>query len=486
MLSLSLGAVAAIALPRPSAAQEATSESEVIGRSATEAQLYVWAEHLPLKMRFAVYIRTLQTDFRHALGLYDSDDWEVKLKVHLHGDGRAVHSGDDVMIGGEAHADQRFSLQMDVKIHDRFEMSDFRAQILRLLLIEQMLQAYLEQPENFKTSKFEPPAWLIHGFDQYLHHRRLGKPSYFYDGFIESNQLLKVDEILQLENVDQLTPTSLALFRASSAVLVGALCEQRDGGASLRALLQELAIAPDSNCSVLFRKHFPALRETGGGIEKWWALQLASVSQQQSFEYLSPEETEKMIDQAMTVRFSAQESRSAEDNEPELPQSHKAGRQLLDRFKAKRQERKQNRIPEREAVDFQGHVSEYRKYTGLPNWQKKVQGCATNASLLEIKAFPLYRKLLRRYSAVCNKIAAGDLATVDAELAQLHQRRQQISASLSSTRDYLNHFEATRSPKLSDAFDSYFRFIETPSVNPSQPGDAIHRAMDRVEKQIAQ
>lgn len=448
---------------------------ETIGRRAEEQQIKVYSKSPQIKAHFTHYSRNLRGQFRQTLGLYKNDDWRVHYRIFLYGTGDDVHSGPDILTSAEVNAGNRFAIKISVKIHDRFEEQSYRLALIKMLLVEQMLEAWMENPNELTNLELKAPDWMIHGFDHNLRHKELGRPSYYYSGFLKSGKLMKVDEIMEPGKARGLNPLSLEVFRASSAVLVGALCDQKDGGESIRGMLQDIAVEPEYDPKSLIRKHFPGFRETGEGIDKWWSLQLATMAQQQSFEYFSPEHTEEMLVEALKVEFPAVEVPSA--------RARKTNPSFMDRLKGKVSDSIAGKNESKPA--FSGSISQYRQFLDRGDKANQmIRHRQASLKALNIKAFPLYRNVIGRYTNVCEKLLQRDFAGVDKELADLESLRKGIQSSLEKSRDYLNYYEATRSPKRSDAFDSYLKFKESIKNKPLPPRtDPIATFMDSVESQ---
>lgn len=450
----------------------AFTEPETVGRKAEEPQLRVFSKNPLARTQFMVYSRELQTRFRHLLGLYDPDDWTVRLNVFVYGSPNDVHSGSDIQTTGEFDPANRFFLRMNVKLHDRFDDATYREALVRLLLTEQMLAPYVSQPDRFEDTAIRPPDWLVHGFDHTLRHRELGKPSYFFSGFLHNDQLMKVEQIITPNRADGLTPSSLELFRASSAILVGALCGQKNGGESMRGLLHDLGLDPECDATVLIRKHFPSVRETTQGIDKWWALELATLAQQQSFEYYTPEKTEEMLRRALSVSF---KEKTAEE---------KMADQLKPTTLFEQIREKASRIGKsgREEGEFEGTIIDYRQFLGRSDAPEEIVNRLQMLHQLRVRAFPLYTPLIDQYAGIWQRLLEGKTEGIDDELRRLHGIWTRIGQTLERTKDYLNYYEATRFPQRSDAFDSYLEFKEKMNSQSLPPRtDRISTHLDHIE-----
>ena len=466
--------------PAPQSRSWEVSRSERVGRKAAEQQIRVLSKHPIIKTQFGFYATNLRTQFRHMLGLYDDDAWNIPLTIALFGTGLDVYSGDDVRVEAFIDEADQFAIRCYVRVHDRFSEEKFRLDLIRVLLLEQMLDSFSAEPGAFQESHIHPPDWLVHGFDRSLKHRELGRPSYFYSGLLSSgrSQWMKINEVVEPNRSQGLNALSLELFRASAAVLTGALCEQRGGGESMRGLLGDLAKKRGVSTETLIRKHFPALRETDQGIEKWWALQLASLAQQQGFEYFTPQETEGHLSDALEVIFEARDTPSVTARKV-----NQKGPGLLERLKSRAGKGKKESAPKNEP-EFRGSIEDFEQFIHRPEARQVLAHRQAMLLALKVKAFPLYHDVIERYAVICGKLAKGDTKKVAAELAAAKTMRQQISMALDKTRDYLNYYEATRSPQRSAAFDSYLKFKEQTKKNtlPSR-SDRISNYLDKVERQ---
>lgn len=457
-----------------SRSQEITGNA--IGKRSEERQIRVYSKNPLIKAHFDAYSRELRYQFRNQLGLFRTDDWQVVYKVFVYGSTKEVHAGNDVITEIGLDPGDQFTIRIKVKVHDRFKEESYRLAFIKMLLIEEMLENYIENPESLADVKLYPPDWMVHGFEHNLTHKELGRPSYFYSGFLKNGQLMDVDSIMKPRQALGLNPLSLQLFKASSAILVGALCDQKNGGESVRGMLKDLAMRPDYEPRSLVRKHFPGFRETGQGLDKWWALQLATLSQQQSFEYYSAKDTDTYLEQAIQVFFKAINTPSAS--------AKKANPNLLERFKGKVTEVTRKKGPADEPK-YEGTLEGYRHFLDRKDARQVIADRQSSLFMLRVQAFPLYRDVIDRYTVLCDRLMQNQTEGIDKEFAELRKIREQIQQSLAQTRDYLNYYEATRAPRRSEAFDNYMKFMESikPGSLPKRT-DSISTYMDEVEARM--
>lgn len=427
------------------------------------------------RVKFHVFAEELRGDVRRLLfrvGDPMRDEfWNIPIEVTLWGSFRDVHFGPDVRKSVELTADGRFTIRVEVKLHDRFDEDAFQLEFIRALLIEQILAPYSSRPGGFEAEEVRPPEWIAHGIDQMVRHRRGGRPSASYRGFLESGQLLKPAELLSLEDAGTLDPVRHAIFRASASAMVEALLGQPGGNLGLRGLLGDLGRASPPTMEVLLRQHFPAFREMEQGLEKWWALELAALGQQQEFEYLGREETERLLTEAITLRFDATPVATPVEGE---------GRKGFFSF-LKPQEPAAPPSPEA----FVGTVDQFEQYLKRSGAKDRLAGVHDQLQHLKRVGFPLYRPVFIAYENAVQRLAKGDTKDLAAEFASIAEMRARIRETLVRAQDYLNHFEAARAPQRSGAFDGYLEMRQRLDRMAAPPrNDAITRHLDALEREF--
>ena len=251
--------------------------------------------------------------------------------------------------------------------------------------------------------------------------------------------------------------------------------DQPDGDLGLRGFLGDLGRPEPLAAEALLRQHFPAFREMDQGLEKWWALELANLGQQQGFEFLSPQETERLLSEALSLRFEAVATPVADEGDG-MPEK----RGFLDWFKAKP---KRQAPPPQEA--FVGSVDQFESYLKRSGAKERLTTAFDRIQTLKRGGFPLYRPVFTAYERAIARLLKDDTKDLVAEFAAIAETRRKISETLERSRDYLNHFEATRAPRLSGEFDEYFRIREAydQRVSPRK-NDPITRYMDALEAEF--
>jgi len=489
MLCLGTPLVPAQDVPTPQASTGGAITSPGVGESTARSSIgelptMDWGEDYQVRVTggqprtrvsFYSFVNDYRNDFRWLLyrlnpeAPVERNVWTVPIEVTLWGDVSDVHKGEYLITKVQVRPDQRFIIKVEVKLHDAFDESAFRLKLVEALLIEQVIAPYALSTGDFALEKVEVPDWILHGFDQLIFHRRGGSPSAFYRGFLTSGQMLKPDEIVAVKGAARLDPVNYAIFRASASAMVEALLDQPEGDAGMRSLLADLGRPGAAPLDVLLRQHFPAVRELEEGLDKWWALEVASLGQQQGFEFLNREDTEQALTAALTLRF---------EGVPEAaPVAKPVKRGFFDFAKPKGEP-----PPPESTGPFVGTIDQYQGYLGRAGTKEKLTEAFERLQHLKRSGFPLYRPVFSGYEAVIVKLIKGEVKDLDAELKSIEEMRTKIRETLVRAEDYLNYFEATRAPERSEVFDEYMEMRKALEKKAApQRNDRISRYLDALE-----
>lgn len=402
--------------------------------------------------------------------------WRVPVWIELWGTPEDVYRGDSVRVSPQIRPDNRLMILVQVRLHDQFREEEFRLEMVRALVLEQMLAGAANNPGLVENKTVEVPPWLTHGFDQLIVHQRAGSPSAFYEGFFNSGQMLNPEEIFAVNDPEKLDPLSYDLFRASAAAFVETLLDQPDGDASMRSMLQDLGLRENPQMFALLRQYFPEFREMDQGIEKWWALQLAILGQQQRMEYLSRAETEQILDEALVIRI-------IPPGEGEVQFDYKANGSKGKEGLLKRIFQKQKEEPVRQ--DFSGTLFDYQQYMGLEGGKDELTRVFGQLQRLKQVGAPAYRPLISIYEEIVEKIGSNQLKEIEGLVASAKEMREKINNTLTQTEDYLNYYEATSAPTRSGDFDDYRKLRKQLEHKPPPPRrDRIWRYMNYLEMEF--
>lgn len=460
-----------------------TAAGEQTARSSVDEVAYAaeWGESYQIRafgqdhlarVMFSTFANEIRDSFRSSVyrirpnGPIIRGKWTVPIAIELWGQASDVFTGDDVINSFELRDDNRVVAKISVHLHDEFKERPFRLAVIRALLGDLMLAPYGNDPSILEGCDLSAPEWLVYGFDLFMKHREEGLPSAYFKGILQSGQMLKPKELFQLIDPEALDPVSFMVFHSSAGAMVATLLDQPEGDHALRSLLGDLPLSGARPMSALLRQNFPAFREMDQGIDKWWALQVASFGQQQSFEFMDWDETEHWLTQALMVRWKAEE----------LPPVPEAKSVFFNRVK---------KIPKASSeggLSYEGSIEQFPEFIKRDGAVEKMEHCYMQLQALKRTGFPLYRPVIDRYCIVIEKLANKKTDGLSAELKSLLELRATIRNTMVQTSDYLNFFEATRAPKRSEAFNDYSKMRRELEEKPlPRRNDRITRYVDYLE-----
>ncbi|MEQ1747955.1 MAG: hypothetical protein ABL974_00925 [Prosthecobacter sp.] len=196
-----------------------------------------------------------------------------------------------------------FHLQVSVNLRADLRPTDVRAEIIRVLLAERILR---NQKELTSKRAMLLPDWLFTGIIEALDYRKRTRPSALFAAIFKSGKIYGIEEIIEASPV-QMDGLSKTIYQTSCCALVLALLDQPESGKRLNNFLASLSSDPRPERELL-NLSFPSFATTPASLNKWWSLQLASLSSPSVSEPLSAADTLKVLEEALTLRYQAKQS----------------------------------------------------------------------------------------------------------------------------------------------------------------------------------
>lgn len=323
-------------------------------------------------------------------------------------------------------------LRIDLKIHlaKGLNRVQLRKSALECLLMDHCLNEELRDDQ-----KIVVPPWLTTGVLERMAWRNDEADRGLYKSLFENGMMMDVEELITLEDPSELDAAERTTFRVSAGAILMAMLNQ-DGGK--RTFLDYLSVVPtyEGESFLLFRNSF----FTGGlsekGLAKWWALQLAALTQEFVTETLTPLETEEALTEILRGNLEQEEG-------PDQAYRLIAFQDIL-------------------------ALSEEERGVLLSPMLERV-------NLLRFRCFPSYRELLSGYARIIEQLAKGDEEGVGDLLLYLEEKRTILKQVGERTRDYLDWYQIANATSLTGEFADYQRLkkdLET--QNPSHPGPIDH------------
>ncbi len=323
-------------------------------------------------------------------------------------------------------------LQLDLTMAPDVAQPAIRRELLGALLLEMMYRGATDLSAG--TTYIPPPDWLLDGLgaDTSSAASVLAVPA-------AAHEILPLEEFLQ-QRPGLLDAPGRLLYGGYSVALVEFLTQMPNGRHRLARFISDLP-SPSNDAMADLRKHFPELIEATGGSTNTWISHIARLAVRQSYQLLSSQETERILNEMLSVRI----SNAGSGKKSPLHQ-------------------------------FQAFVREAAARPALTRLGRDL-------SALVGQANPIYRSVIYEYERVTARLARGKTRGIAGRLAGLIAARERIAAQMRRIDDYLNWFEATQLRGPSGAFGDYMKAADS-AVRPEQRRDPISIYVNVLEVQF--
>lgn len=433
-------------------------------------QFVVYGESWEKRGDYCVLAGDLKKEFIRTFRLVDK--WEHPVIIQLRQSLGGLNSKNPVESRAMA-VEGGFRFMLRVELGNSLDLDDVREELLNLLLFEHILK----QAGNVEgvRGSLQIPDWIRAGVMGAIKYRaEASRRDSLYRAIFQSGQMLNIDDILR-GRPEGGTAVAAALYEASAAGLMTTLLDQRDGIERMKALLRDL-LKFDGTDYALLKKHFPDLERSNNSLEKWWALQIASLAEPTMLDILSIGESEAYLQKALMVNLVEV---TGGDEKPKK----KRHLPLLGFVKKKN---------ENEPADGRGNLEEEYVTYELEDFEHflkrdDIAQIVTQNEMklmsLNFRSFPLYRPLIREYQVILETLKKGKSRGVAEKLEELSALRIELLKMARDTEDYLHLYEATTPEERSGVFDDYMKLYEKLRVQKPQRKDAISIYLDKLNKE---
>ena len=327
--------------------------------------------------------------------------------------------------------------------------------ITELLAYEIGLRGKQLQDEELQL-KLQP--WLASGLVEALRWKSDKADRQLYRRLFQHQEVYPITDLLSEEVIDNDEAFLGQSFRVSSGALVMALLNQPTGKPSMVSFIQE-APTFDGEQSVLISKHFPETTLSQNSLSKWWALQLATMSDRPAERLYTITETATALDDVLRIEFT---------------------------------DRKDEK-----------HVFEPSEYLQIKELSKGVTligvGNKVNElAILQSRSFPSYRPLIEGYQQVLLKCVQSNKKKksfwnfftkkeseeldVAEMISRLEDERSIIDITGERVTDYLNWYELENVSSSSGNFGDYLKLKRDLDAAPQTDGGPIASYLDDVQR----
>jgi len=384
------------------------------------------------KMRGAVSGLAEQTK-TNLLGLLrQRDDWKTPVVVNL--------QSQQANAPEIPPADLRFSqtgfgikLQLDLTTSRNVEASLVERELLRAILLEMI---YRKQTHiTVGATLVEPPDWLIDGVLALAPGRDHGP---LIEAVASTEKLVPLEKFLS-QRPRVIDSTGGMLYRAYSFAFVQMLLEPKTGGSQLAKYIDHLSDSSNDPLADL-QAQFPML---AGDAERTWQAALNGLRSLQPFRLLTFAESERHLDELLTLKFS-------ESNKPV---------KLV-----KLEELAQHKLSAGEKM-------------ALDQLKRDLMFVVPQIN-------PVLRPIGREYQEIVALLVRGKRKAVLKRLSRLDFTRQQLAARMTEIDDYMNWFEATQMNTGSGNFTGYLKAVDQSQVPAPRRHDPLSVYVDALEAQF--
>jgi hypothetical protein len=337
-------------------------------------------------------------------------------------------------------ADLRFSqtgfgikLQLDLIISKNLDVSLVERELLRAVLLEMI---YRKQPNITPGAVLvEPPDWLIDGALALAPGRDRGP---LIEALGNTQKPLSLEKFLR-QRPGILDFPGRTLYRAYSFALVQILLDEKNGAARLTQYIDHLSDSSNDPLADLERQ-FPLLADDA---ERTWQVALNQLKSLQAFRLLTFAESERRLDELLSVKI-------LEANKPV----------------------KTIRLDE---------LTQHK-----PSASEKIALDQLKRDMLFFvpQANPVLRPIAREYQEIVALLARGKRHGMAKRLSRLEATRQQLASRMSEIDDYMNWFEATQMTRGSGNFTGYLKAVDQSQLQAPRRRDPLSVYVDALEDQF--
>ncbi len=350
-------------------------------------------------------------------------------RVHLHPIRTHVR-----IIGSEPN------LQIRIYAGGGINLEHLDEAIVTMLLYEYALRGVQAAalPETIQM-----PSWLVVGVQQAMLWREGRIDRRLYQTLFNKAEMMTPEDIINTQPEHLLDAGSRQVYEVSCGVLILGLLHQEDGAQRLRSLMAEALTQNVTDLREVIGTYFHELNLNKTNFTKWWALELATLAMPSTSELLTPLETEKRLNEALT--FTGVQSGT--------------------------------RLP------LTVNLHQLEQFEQLPDWRNQLYPCMTKLTRLNLTAFPGYREIISEYLNIVTRMANGSSPREEEKaLAPLADLRRAYTKASTRGRDYLDWYEITHLKRVNT--DSFARYEETMRLLRKQaagPSTPISRYLDDIE-----
>ena len=421
-------------LPFCSSGQEGRSRS-----SSIDGRLTILGGGSSLRVAMIQDADDLISDLDRLVGEVPGKPYPIYLEIFPFEKGKSSQISLE-FLKPEGGAPYRLQIYLRLGRGSSFEQKQFERVILQMLVMERSLRSL---PEGESVERVEVRPWLLDGLAEAIQWKNGKGDRRMYSSLMESGGWIEVEDLVDRAAIAGLDVLSRELFRASSGALVMALLAQNQGAKSLAEFLGKVAVF-EGEQMILLRTHFPQANLGPKGLERWWMLQVAALS-------------EKKLSEAMTI-----------------PETDERLSGILELH-----------IKNENEEAFRVSLGSWRQVAGLQSQEERIESIRPANDLLahlSFRCFPTFRPVIAGYLKILSDVADGKTEEVEEMIRNLEEFRTAEVERHQKLVDLMDWYHLSSVRKESCEFEDYLKMQKNLRKGNEFGKDPLHQYLDKVQK----
>ena len=340
----------------------------------------------------------------------------------------------------EGGAQYRLQIYLRLGRGNSFDQRKYERVLLQMLVMERSLRSL---PEGESADRVEVRPWLLDGLAEAIQWNNGKGDRRMYSSLMDSGGWVEVEDLVDRTAVSGLDVLSRELFRASSGALVMALLSQSQGEKSLFEFLGKVAVFEGEQMTLL-RTHFPQANLGPKGLERWWMLQVAALSEKKLTEAMTIPETDERLDKVLELHLRDENGNA-----------------------------------------FRVGLESWRQVAGLESKEERIESVRPANDLLahlSFRSFPTYRPIIAGYLSILNDIAEGKTDLVEEKMENLEEFRTAEADRHRKLVDLMDWYHLSSVKKESGEFEDYLKMRKNLREGSESKNDPMHQYLDKVQE----
>ncbi len=408
--------------------------------SSVGGRLTIYGGSSPLRVAMIQDAEILIKDLDNLVGDVEGKPFPIVLQLYPAEEGKGFQIAREFLKTEDA--EQRYRLQIDLRLGRGNSLNQERLDrvLLEMLLIERTLRSL---PPETVAERVEIRPWLLDGMSEALLWSKNQGDRRMYSSLVDSGGWVEVEKLTDRTMVGDLDILSRELFRASSGALVMALLAQPQGKESMKSFLGKVATYEGEPLN-LMRSYFPQVNLGAKGLERWWMLQVASMSEKKLTEAMTVPETEAQLLKILELHLSDERGRT-----------------------------------------YRVGLDAWRAVAAIDKLEERVEAVRPATDLLahlSFRCFPTYRPVIGGYLQLLSDIAKGEAEDPDKVLENLKIFRAAEGRRYDQLTDLMDWYHLSTVKKESGEFEDFLRLKNNLRKGEEMTKDPVHKYLDEVQK----